>query len=200
MFDRVVPTPAEAQIIWDYMVPDSIGDPAASVSRIREVFEAEHRHRHKPFMLGKPLRLPIYARLALIQAAYPDTRFVHIVRDGRAVAFSIRGKFVRRGQSQMDALMTAAERWSWVVNAVQTAAPRERLLELRYEDFCGDVHGTLRRIHEFAGMAERDFPFLRCPPRLQPTNTRWMAEATRSEMDMLNQVEGELLSHYGYAL
>jgi hypothetical protein len=49
--------------------------------------------------------------IALIREVFPDTLFIHIVRDGRAVALSNCHKFQRREKDKLKALCHSAEHW-----------------------------------------------------------------------------------------
>lgn len=115
----------------------------------RELYEA--LARVEPFTLADGLRAfylryaavhgkarwgdktPSYAlHLPLLSAAFPEARFVHIIRDGRDVAVSLRPLWFAPGKD-----MTAlAKEWSRHVAAARTAGVElgSRYLEVRYED------------------------------------------------------------------
>lgn len=194
----IVPSPNEARPIWSHLLPlDHPIDDSESVRRIRTMFEAEHRFWGKPFLVTKPLWL--FRHLDVLHAAYPNAKFVHIVRDGRAVALSLRPKFSRRGESPREALGAAAARWVDVLSRVDAARGDMDVTELRYEDLCEDVPGNLRRVLSFAGPAEDRYPFHRCPSTLTPTNSKWLGGAKAWELEILDDVQREYLERYGYA-
>src|SRR5439155_6926406 len=56
------------------------------VERFRRFFEVRARAQRKPVFVHKFTGWP---RARLIHAAFPEARFVHVVRDGRAVAASL---------------------------------------------------------------------------------------------------------------
>ena len=91
---------------------------------------------------------PAFGRhLEVLREAFPRARFVHIVRDGRPVAMSVGAKIIAAGPPddpppRSEAVHAAARGWVEALDRVAAAAPRIALLELRYEDFCGDVHGA----------------------------------------------------------
>lgn len=122
-------------------------------------------------------RLTGWPRTGLLHAALPEARFIHVVRDGRAVANSwvqmgwwdgYRGPdnwylgplspedrltWERSGRSFP---VLAALGWQMLINAFVEARdrlPAERWLEIRYEDLLNDPATAVPRLLEFAGLA-----------------------------------------------
>ena len=114
----------------------------------------------------------------VLDDAFPQAHFVHIVRDGRPIALSLRPKF-ERTLDHDEALQAAARHWVDVLT--RTDAAREiDVLEVRYEDFCRDVHGMIRTVLDHAGLDAGVFPFHRCPPVLSNRNGHHLAVGVRS--------------------
>jgi LPS sulfotransferase NodH len=89
--------------------------------------------------------------LEALEALFPNARFVHVVRDPRAVVASKR----KLPRSSSDVL-TNAVKWSIDVAAAaryRDGAPEraERLLEIRYEDLVRTPEPVLRRVTDFLG-------------------------------------------------
>ena len=82
--------------------------------------------------------------IALLAAVLPEARFIHLVRDGRDVAVSMRGLWFG-----MDNLADAAAYWATTILHVRSAIDSSRCLEIRYEDLVADPESALRRICEF---------------------------------------------------
>jgi hypothetical protein len=105
---------------------------------------------------------------ALLAAPGVDVSFVHLVRDPRAVAYSLR----HRPKVQTDAAEPSRMRrlgvfqgtldWViWNVAAERVArAARGRTFFLRYEDLVEDPRGALRSIAELVGEADAELPFV----------------------------------------
>lgn len=84
-------------------------------------------------------------QLRLLGGLLPETRFIHLVRDGRDVALSIRSFWW--GQKTVD---EAAEWWSeQIAKTRRQAAEVEHYLEVRYEDLVRDPRRELHRICEY---------------------------------------------------
>ena len=95
---------------------------------------------------GKPRwgeKTPIYVKsMRKIERALPEARFVHVIRDGRDVALSIRDRAVK--EHPIDRI---AERW---VRRITRAREQARHLahyeEIRYENLILDTRPTLERV------------------------------------------------------
>jgi len=135
---------------------------------------------------GKPRwgdKTPGYLRkMAAIEKALPEARFVHLIRDGRDVAVSITGlHFGPRSVPE------AARRWAKRIRVAREQGRRVgHYTELRYEDLVRDPEQALRRICAFVELdwdpAMLDYHD-RAPERLQ--------EITR---DLPRSREGEVIS------
>jgi hypothetical protein len=80
----------------------------------------------------------------LLAERFPDLPLVHILRDGRDVAASLR----RRGVT----LFEAGSRWLYDTLAARAAARSPRYLELRYEDLVRDPDATVGRAAAHLGL------------------------------------------------
>jgi hypothetical protein len=189
---RLVPRPGESHGILLYVV--SAPSTAEAASRMRLLVDAECRRWGRTAFVAKPL--PMIGHLDVLQAAHPNARLIHIVRDGRAVAASIKEKFMRSGECSGEGVMQAASRWLDVLDEVERL--ELPVLTVRYEDFCADVHGWLRRALEHAGMDADLFPFTGIPQRLNVTNKRRLLELGSSEFDAVQAAQAAALQRLGY--
>jgi hypothetical protein len=101
--------------------------------------------------VGKPRwgeKTPIYVKsVRKIHGALPEARFVHVIRDGRDVALSIRDRAVK--EHPID---TIAERWVRRIGQARRQSkklPAGIYTEVRYEQLILETEPTLRRICEF---------------------------------------------------
>jgi hypothetical protein len=103
-----------------------------------------------------------HASLAFCLRSSPDVelRVLHLVRDSRAVAHSW-SKIVRRPDTESESRMTtypattSAVRWNIQNSALQMLSRLGTpLLRVRYEDLMRAPAATLRRMADFAGLAE----------------------------------------------
>lgn len=185
------------------------GYPAA----IRAVYQAYADHRGKPRYGDKtPKYVKDIARLAEL---FPESRFVHIVRDGRDVVLS----FKDLGWGP-DSAIESALRWrNWVELGRDAARDidRERYLEIRYEDLAADPAQVLRQVCEFIALpfSEQMFEYTERADeiiganyypeghgriRLPPTSglRDWRTQMDREDLVKFELVAGDLLDRLGY--
>jgi len=89
-------------------------------------------------------KTPIYCRyLNAIRRVLPEARFIHIIRDGRDAALSLRRMWFSPGWE----IETQAAYWRDCVLAARRAAlGRNDYLEVRYEDLVLKTEETLKRV------------------------------------------------------
>lgn len=102
---------------------------------------------------GKPLggdKTPTYVEhIPAIAHLLPEARFVHIIRDGRAAAASLRPLWFAPSQDAG----VLAEHWRDLVAAGRAAASAGHpVLELHYEALLADPEAALRRVTGFLGL------------------------------------------------
>lgn len=153
-----------------------------------------------------------------LRERFPTSKFVHIVRDGRDVALSLRrtGWTPAFGGDPLRKLVWAAEIWEATVDHVEPYADRlgERFLTVRYEDLVRDTRPLLDTLSEFAdvplsieGIAERDFGTLGSANTAfddeldgvanRPVE-RWREQLEPRELSALDWAVGETLRRYDY--
>lgn len=128
-------------------------------------------------------------RIPEIDAVFPDARYIHLVRDGRAVVQSYRSHIVSKGKLEewprevRDAtdsdpasfLVTLAEFWQHNLRTVAEVDQRlmltssGRLLTIRYEDFLDDAGRAMQALTGFIGVD----PSLLPVPDVRPPAERW---------------------------
>jgi hypothetical protein len=189
---RLVPRPGEVHTIVLYVL--AAETEAEAVERLRYVVDEECRRWRKGVLLAKPL--PLRGHYHLLGAAHPSACVVHIVRDGRAVAASLRHKFMRRGETAAEGAAQAAAHWIETIDEVERLALPT--LTLRYEDFCDDVHGALTRALGHATLDPARFPFDRVPRSLRATNAGRLSEFAPPEFAAVEAAEAPRLRTYHY--
>jgi len=87
-------------------------------------------------------KTPGYAtKIRRIKRTLPEARFIHMIRDGRDVALSLRDRDAGLSTEQI------ARRWRHRINRTRRAAQHvPDYLEIRYEDLVADPEATLRGI------------------------------------------------------
>jgi hypothetical protein len=167
---------------------------------------------------GKPRfgeKTPLYMQyLDVLERAFPEARYVHIVRDGRDAALSLLAmtRRPRLNLSRPRGVGDFACAWRREVRAAQRFGRRHQYLELRYEDLVAEPEARLREVCAFLeleyepGMLEyhrREDPALYADhPRLAQPPVRdarsWREELSREDTELFEAIAGDLLSELGY--
>jgi hypothetical protein len=163
--------------------------------------------------------------LDYVFARFPKARFVHLLRDGRDVACSLRthprhrvvnGKLVP--VHTWRPMQECAARWRDSLLAVKPFLPDRRVHTLRYESLVGEPRATIEQLLEFLqepwdervlSHAEvesgyRDpTKFPQNPEALRPIETkslrRWQRDMSANDRQIFKQIAGDLLIEHGYA-
>ena len=152
----------------------------------------------------------------------PNALFVHIIRDGRDIALSLKkmGGFTPlpwdRGQT--DSLVATSLYWEWMVHKGRTHGRQfpADYIEIRYEDLITNPHETLGKLGSFL---DHDLDYDRIQRaglgRLSETNSsfreegakekinplgRWKERLTTGEVGAIEATVGDCLEENGYPL
>jgi hypothetical protein len=202
----VRPEPRECFGIWRRLIPrnDALlyaSDCTDELSkRVRAVVAADLRAWRLQRMLMKTPYLT--RRIMLLDRIFPDALFLHIVRDGRAVALSNQERIAGEGGlTPREALRKSAAYWVETVDYVEACGQQlgARFSSMRYEDFCQDVHGALSAAFRLCDLDPSAAHLDGVPRTLTPTNDRWLRECSAGDRAVLDQELGGTLPQWGYA-
>ncbi len=186
-----------------------------SLSDTRHLLSAFRRFRAAS---GNPVFVNKSAMIAFmlrdIVNLFPDARFIHIVRDGRAAAASYARKqydkserypeaFAALGkEARFDAVLDACARcWQGHVREIsrrsRELALGDRFLEIRYEGLCEDPAGVLRGIADFLGLPPAGFAPV-AGWKIGNRNTDTLCTLSPKQLESVTAVMREDLVHWGY--
>lgn len=162
----------------------------------------------KPRFLSK--QISNNQRIRLIHAMFPDAYYIHIIRDGRAVASSMHhvdwwqdivlwwyGHTPREWEREgREPLELCCLHWMRDVREIleQSHLFADRYLELDYEELTSDVHETIRRIVEFTGLSSspRFMEFL--PETLPNMDRKWEKQLTEEQKRVVNRATEDFMA------
>ncbi len=222
--------PSEAYAYWENIAP-GFSEP------FRDLLATDLTERTKGNLQSAVSRLTVsgrphplikitgWPRMGYLLEAFPDAKFIHIVRDGRAVVNSImqidfwegwkgtkgwRGhemspdqqrRWDESGQSFVTlAAMELSDMLDAMVKAT-TNVPAEQFMELSYESLCDDPVGAFDTVTAFSGLQMTpDFERAIIDFGFRNTNEKWRRDLTDLQQ---RQLEDELAPHlvrWGYPL
>ncbi len=150
--------------------------------------------------------------MAILANIFPTAKFIHIVRDGRAVAASL-VKTIWGPKTAHAAARYWLEALAYCFSA-QVRYGHKKILSVRYEDILETPETCLRHICQFCGIAYDpqmalggDFkPALQKtdqhrlvgrPPEKQRADS-WKREMGNRQVEIFENIAGEVLDHLGY--
>lgn len=166
---------SEGHSIWnrfcDRTPDDSAGADAATpqaITTLRSILRWHLRYHDRPRFIGKTPRNAL--RIPFLRAVFPEAQFIHLVRDGRAVASSI----LRRRRASMaptdkwwgarppgwesmletPSIVQAAWTWKTIVETVERESELDETSThtVYYESLCRAPKQTLRTLFDVANL------------------------------------------------
>lgn len=219
LWERLYPMPVEGEPVYRHCgIGAGLaggGSEDAQADCLRRAFAGLRRWSGGRVLISK--RIANNQRIPFLSAAFPTARFVHLIRDGRAVAYSLTrvdwwedgvvwwyGDTPRRWREQGgDPWELVATHWvrelASVGEGLGAVAP-ERQLELRYEELVGEPVAVLRRVAGFAGLADdpgwvAELGRLRYPNR----NEAWRERLAPAARDRVEAIQRQELLRLGLA-
>jgi hypothetical protein len=160
-------------------------------------------------------------RMATIKKEIPDALFVHVIRDGRDIALSLRklGDFTPMPWSRTPgSLEQTALYWEWLVRKGRSYGSQipGDYTEIRFEDLVGEPRRTLQALGQFLGQ-DLDYERIQVVAlgtlsksnssfRDEPSDggvnpvQRWKQKLTPDQIAALEWQVGKTLETAGYAL
>lgn len=225
LWEQVFPMPVEGEPIFERsgLVDDSSGGIAGQngvaehrLGVLRSNLESIRRMAGGSVFINK--RIGNNRRIGLLVAAFPYARFVDLVRDGRAVAYSLarvdwwpdsvpwwHDQTPKRWEAEGgDPWELCARSWVEEVGAIERgleAVPSEQVLHLSYEQLIRSPLESLQTVRTFAGLSENRGWLDRVGGLQFPNrNETWRENLSRAEIATIEEIQRDTLIRYGYAV
>ena len=217
----------EAGLIWD---PEHYFDPEADhlwtadrvteghVRRLHTRFEYYRQKESKARLVNKHPRNSV--RIGHIRRVFPDARFIHVIRDGRAVANSIVNRTRRepdrhslpfggfckppgwRNLLRKDPYEQAALQWREIVHYVLTWREEldDQYHEFQYRDMCAQPREVFAAAFESAGLEVSSEILADLPDTLTNMNYKYREHLSPAQIATITQAQHGLLAQLGYTI
>jgi hypothetical protein len=191
----------------------------SAVTAIREAVETQVREMRRERFLAKYTGWP---RIGFMDHVFPRARYIHILRDGRAVAWSLlhvswwegwRGPEQWRWGPLSDAdarawqdsdrsfFVLAGLQWKTLADriAARGAEIGDRYLQVRFEQLVQTPEEVVAGALDWAGL-RRDAGFLQVvrSRAYRDADQRWRQEVSPEELARFEAALGPALRHHGY--
>jgi len=224
---RYVPRPIESYRMLDRCTNGlftqhrnlTAGDATAEIrSRFHRDVRQQLHLQAKSRFATKYTGLP---RTGFLNAVFPDALFIHVCRDGRAVANSL----VRTDwwssdpvgwrygdiptedmreyeESGRTPIVLAGIAWKILMQQIEAecaALPPDRVLLVRYEDLVRDSVEAMRRAIEFCSLGwTPEFERHVSSQHIHDMDTKWTRQLSEREQLLLQKTIGEALGEHGF--
>jgi hypothetical protein len=219
--------PGEHYRFWDHYAY-GFSAPCRDLGRtdVTARMKRQVRAALEPMITPKRSRLLIkitgWPRIGFLSEIFEDAKFIHIVRDGRAVASSLMHVDFWRGwygpQGWRAGLLSPEDQAVWegydrsfvalaglewriqmrAIEAARRALDPHRFFEVKYESFCDRPLDTYRRVLEFVELPSSPEFESQIKTASISTSTRWRDDLTPGQQILLDDLLAEDLARHGY--
>jgi hypothetical protein len=153
-------------------------------------------------------------RIRLINRIFKDAYYIHIIRDGRAVANSLfnvswwkdidiwwnEGKNNDFENIEKNQIELCGLHWKRNVEEIlkNKFLFEDRYIEIRYEEFVKDVKKTMNNIIEFCELNNSKTFMKLLPETLKNMNYKWKNNLDKNQQELLNKTLKAFLAKLGY--
>ena len=228
--NKLRPKIAEAYSFWDYYTRTNfsrnyLGQQVCGETarvRVSRAVNSLLKWQKKPRFCSKLTGPP---RIEYLKSIFPDAKFVHIVRDGRAVVNSLLnvsfwrkkggldrpywkpglpGEYVNMWKDfNRDSAILAALQWRNIIEVAHCERRQlgsEQYLEIRYEDFITAPHELLQTLYKFCNLSDskRAHTFLDYNPVSAGMNSKYKKDLSPDTIASITDVMQPVLTKLRY--
>jgi omega-hydroxy-beta-dihydromenaquinone-9 sulfotransferase len=187
--------------------------------QVRAAFEPMISAKHNRLLI----KITGWPRIGFLNEIFEDAKFIHILRDGRAVASSLLHVDFWRGymgpQNWRAGLLSPEDQAVWeasnrsfatlaglewriqmrAIEAARRSLDPKLFFEVKYESFCEQPLDTYRRVLEFAELPQSaEFERQIGAASIKNMSNRWRDDLTVGQQALLDDLLREDLQRYGY--
>jgi len=210
--------PTEANNVWqkftdsedEFLGRDDVT--AASRKYLHTVLQNNLRIFNKPRFVNKCPGNSV--RIDFLKEIFPDAIFLHIIRDGRAVAYSImRSRLQHSGDYwsvrppgwqdllKLPIVDACALQWKMTVESILQSAkdlPREQYKEVRYEELVARPADIFEQVGKQCDLVWQKDLLQSITAGLDNRNFKWQTEMQEADKNTLNELLRDFMGQLGY--
>jgi hypothetical protein len=210
--------PTEANNVWQKFTGDQdeslVRDDASAAARryLHRVLQNNLQIFNKPRFVNKSPGNSV--RIDFLREIFPDAKFIHIIRDGRAVAYSImRSRLGHDGAYwsvkppgwqellKLPLVEACALQWKLTVEAIMKSAsslPGDQYMEVKYEELVARPIEIFEQVGRKCDLLWKDGLLPAITAGMDNRNFKWQAELPVADQYTLNKLLGGFLKQLGY--
>lgn len=220
--------PSEAYTFWEFYC-SGFRRPCRDLTAADVTLKKKRRLRQVLSQVLTPKRERLlvkitgWSRMDFLQDIFEDAKFIHIVRDGRAVVNSMVevdwwegwrgphnwrwGELTPQQQEEWEKydrsfVALAAIELNILMEAMQQAKQKikpENFLEIKYEQLCADPVGIFKDVIQFCDLDwQPEFEQTLRQFNLKDSNYKWQEDLTEQQQEVLEQAIAAYQTTYGY--
>jgi hypothetical protein len=212
---------AEGYNTWRYFAPKAPMLTAEDVTEEQRLFYQSLVKKHL-FLYGRSRfmnKSPFHSlNIGYLDKIFPDALFIHIYRDGRAVARSIQERRMLYGgpravfgpqppelsdiDEDTDPLVFCGLQWKYILKHIRDSLrqiPQDRQFTLSYEYFTQNPLEASRDLLRFCGLDEDD-GVIEASNKVSSKNFKWRDELSDDTIAQLNSAISDALVEWGYEI
>ena len=217
---RLFPSPVEGEIIYIRcgipVFPNNLWNINNKQKKcIISSFEKIRLYQGASVFLSK--RTANNRRIAQLIKVFPNAKFIHIIRDGRAVAFSLLNvdwwnehkvwwwgqktprQWKAEGNNQLE---MAARNWVEEIYEIQNGLKylsADQICEIRYEELASNYLNILTKIIDFIGLYQDPTWFEAIKSlSVKNKNITWQKKISKEGQAIINKIQSDTLKRLGY--
>ena len=210
--------PTEANNIWqkftgdddEFLNRDDVT--AAARKYLSKVLQNNLQLFNKPRFVNKCPGNSV--RIEFLKEIFPDAIFIHIIRDGRAAAYSImRSRLEHSGSYwsvkppgwqallKLPLIDACALQWKMTVESILQSAkklPRGQYMEVKYEEFVARPSEIFELVGAKCDLVWQGDLLQKITTGMENRNFKWQSELPDADKNTLNVLLGDFLRQLGY--
>lgn len=202
---KLAPSPNEGGHIWNHIFPDlkkryfGPKDVPEVYGRALEIMKIiEDLYGNKRFLAKVPRLAQAVPALSVI---FPESLFIHIVRDGKAVAVSPPPPDERDSEKALEFVRERAAYWKETVRwmkKMEIVLGAHRVIHIRYEDLCENPLDNIDRLGKWCDLSSQNNWLSKIPASLSVTNEKRFQKTPEKERKIILEALGEELFRWNY--
>ena len=190
---------------------------ARDADRITYAFGLYQKMKNRPVFVNKCPRSSV--RIEFIHEIFPQAKFIHIIRDGRAVVNSLidiinredfrkkrpLGGFCKppnwKALTKLPPVERHAHQWVQIMEEIiqrRQIVSDNNWFDLKYEGLCANPSQQIEEVFEFIGLPVSEQYIRSVSAMPHSVNWKWRGRFKPHEIRTMNSIMGGVLSHYSY--